>query len=82
MKFLSSQVIKKQSRTVSLNQFSALADNPSPTLFWLFEFYGAIIIMSTAKLWPKRVDENSCSTITYFLNQAASVGIISLEYNS
>ena len=36
--------------------------------------------MSTAKLWPKRIDENSCSTITYFLNQAASVGIISLEY--
>ena len=42
--------------------------------------FGAIIIMSTAKLWPKRVDENSCSTITYFLNQASSVGIISLEY--
>ena len=36
--------------------------------------------MSTAKLRPKSIDENSCSTITYFLNQAASVGIISLEY--
>ena len=36
--------------------------------------------MSTAKLRPKCVDENSCSTITYFLYQAASVGIISLEY--
>ena len=76
MKFLSSQVIKKQSRTVCLDNLGILTNNPSPALFWLFEFYGAIIIMSTAKLRPKCVDENFQNMQKYLDNKSFSAAFM------
>ena len=35
--------------------------------------------MTTAKLRPERIDENSCTTITHLLDQATSISIISFE---